>query len=86
MDLYLYIMVDPDKMNRCKVGITKNPEQRIRAYKTANPKCYFSYVSAIKNKYVEKTVLYELKGAFVVDSEYVWSNPIIVQNIVESII
>lgn len=83
--LFLYILTDPDKPHRCKIGITKNPDQRVRAYKTANPQCFFSYITEIPNRRVEKEVLYQLKGAFRVDSEYVWSNPRIVQNIIEDV-
>ena len=84
--LYLYILNDPDKPTRCKIGITINPEQRIRAYRTANPQCKFSYITEIENKRFEKEVLYHLKGQFRVDSEYVHCNPIIVQNIVEGLV
>lgn len=83
--LFLYILTDPDKPHRCKVGITKKPDQRIRAYKTANPQCKFSFIREIPHKRIEKEVLYHLKGVFRVDSEYVWSNPTIVQNIIEGL-
>ena len=39
--LYYYIMVDPDKPDKCKLGITTDPSSRIKAYKTAAPNCYF---------------------------------------------
>ncbi|UOK16772.1 hypothetical protein [Vibrio phage phiKT1024] len=83
MNLYLYILVDPDKTSRCKVGITKNPDQRIKAYKTANPECYFSVVYIIPDRVHEKKVLSLLKEIFTVKSEYVHSSPKIVQNIIE---
>ena len=32
--LYYYIMVDPDKPDKCKLGITTDPGSRIKAYKS----------------------------------------------------
>lgn len=76
-------MVDPDKPSKCKVGITKDPTQRIKAYRTAAPNCYFSNVySDVEHKH-EKRILDILKDIFKVQSEYVHAEPRIVQNIVE---
>ena len=79
----LYIMVDPDKPNRCKVGITKNPDQRIRPYRTANPKCYFLKLWDVPHRVYEKQVLEEISHGFTVDREYVYCPPTLVQNIIE---
>jgi hypothetical protein len=77
-------MVDPDKPTKCKVGITKDPSQRIKAYKTAAPQCYFLEVYQDIETYHEKRILSILKEISKVQSEYVHLNPKIVQNIVES--
>lgn len=79
----LYILIDPDKSHRCKVGISKNPDQRIRAYRTANPDCYFSKIYEIPHRMHEKRILSVLREAFTVRSEYVHASPKIVQNIIE---
>lgn len=81
--MYLYIMLDPDKFDKCKVGITKNPPNRLRAYRTAQPQATFPYLVEIDNKLHEKEIFYILKNAFKVDREYVHCNYIIVQNIIE---
>jgi len=84
MQLFYYIMVDPDKPFRCKLGITRNPQQRIRAYKTANPQCYFFSLYEIPDSQHERRILSLLKERFVVRREYVHCRPELVKNIVES--
>lgn len=81
--IYYYILVDPDKTNKCKLGITKNPEQRIRPYRTSNPDCYFHKIYTIDSKYHEKAILAIIKNIFTVKSEYIHGSPNIVQNIIE---
>ena len=81
--IYLYIMVDPDKEHKCKVGITKNPQQRIKPYRTSNPDCFFKVVYTIPHKRHEKEILNLLKMACTVKSEYIHGSPNIVQNIIE---
>jgi len=81
--LYYYIMVDPDKPHRCKLGITGNPSSRLRAYKTANPSCYFLKTYSIPDRLHESRILSIIKDRFTVRSEYVHCNPQLVQNIVE---
>lgn len=79
-----YIMVDPDKPNKCKIGISKDTTQRIKAYRTAAPNCYMLNVYDIPNaKLHEKKILNLLKEQFRVQSEYVHCHPSIVSNIVE---
>lgn len=78
-----YIMVDPDKPTKCKVGITKNPSQRIKAYKTAAPQCYFQRVYSNIEIVHERKILDLLKDVATVQSEYVHFHPKLVQNIVE---
>jgi len=80
--LYFYIMNNPDVKNRCKVGITKNPDQRIKAYQTANPSCYFSYLIEIDNKVHEKLIIDILKDVFFTSREYIYGHPEIVENII----
>ena len=81
--LYYYIMVDPDKPHRCKLGITGNPASRLRAYKTAAPSCYFLKTYSIPDRCHESRILSVLKDRFRVVSEYVHCRPELVRNIVE---
>jgi len=82
--VYYYIMVDPCKSTKCKVGITKNPEQRLRAYKTAAPSCYFLKVYPCIERYHEKQIIDVLRDVATIESEYVHFHPELVQNIVEA--
>ena len=79
----LYIMVDPDKANKCKIGITKNPKQRLTTYRTASPQCFFYSTFPIPAKKHEKQIIDIIREAFRVDREYIHCNPSIVKNIVE---
>lgn len=81
--MFLYILVDPDKTNKCKIGITKNLKQRIKPYRTANPDCYFKVSYVIPDKSHEKRIIDLLKDVFQVRSEYIHGSPKIVQNIIE---
>lgn len=83
--LYFYILKDPDCFDKSKVGITKNPTQRLRSYRTACPQCSFVYINEINNKKIEKDIIYHLKGQFKVDRELVHCNPSILKNIVEGL-
>ena len=78
-----YILVDPDKPNKCKLGITKNEKQRIRAYRTAAPQCYYYSIYDNVEKIHEKKILDLLKDRFIVDREYIHCHPKIVQRIIE---
>jgi hypothetical protein len=83
--IFYYILVDPDKENKTKLGITKNPQQRIKAYRTAAPSCYFKKIYKIPHKSHEKRILEEIRSAgFSVHSEYVHAHSDLIQNIVES--
>jgi len=82
--VFYYIMVDPDKATKCKVGITKNPKQRLKAYKTAAPSCFFRKVYDNIPKYHERNILNVLKEVARVQSEYIHFAPWLVQNIVEA--
>jgi hypothetical protein len=79
-----YILVDPDKPTKCKVGITKDPSQRIKAYRTAAPSCYFLKVYKNIDKTDEKKLLSLFKDIAKVESEYVHFPPELIKNIVES--
>ena len=81
--IYYYIMVDPDKPHRCKLGITGNIQGRLRAYKTANPSCYFLQTYSIPDRVHERRILSIIKDRFTVRSEYVHCSPLLVRNIVE---
>jgi hypothetical protein len=78
-----YILIDPHKTDYCKVGITKNPEQRIKAYRTAAPDCYFKKLYNIPDKIHERRILDLLKDTVRVNREYIHCHPTIVQNIIE---
>jgi hypothetical protein len=82
--LYLYILLDPDKPNFSKVGITINIPNRLKAYRTASPNCSFYKTYPINDKIHEKKILSILKDIFTVRSEYIHCNPRIVNNIIES--
>lgn len=81
-----YIMVDPDKPNKCKVGITTDPAGRLRSYRTASPQCSYHalYRNVDNTRQHEKNILNILREGFSVDREYVHCPPSIVQNIVEA--
>ena len=81
-----YILIDPHKPDYCKLGITKDPEQRIKAYRTAAPDCYFKKIYEIPDIRHERKILDLLRESFKVNREYVHCNPIIVQNIIEGYI
>lgn len=82
-DTYLYILQDPDKTSKCKVGITVNLNQRLKAYRTACPQCVFMYTTVIDSKRREKEVLSLLKDTINVDREYVHCNAEFVKRIIE---
>ena len=84
---YFYILVDPDRPNVHKVGITKNPQSRIRSYRTSAPSAYFHKIYKIPKteniKKHEKEILYHLSGAFKTRAEVV-SGPLkIIENIID---
>lgn len=81
--LYYYIMVDPDKPNKCKVGITTNIVNRLRAYRTAAPNCKFVKVYNLPAKYHERRILDLLKDIATVHNEYVHALPDVVIRVVE---
>jgi len=83
MSVFYYILVDPDKPTKTKIGITSDHNRRIKAYKTAAPSCYFLQVYAVDSKIHEKKLLDLLRDRFVVQSEYIHCHPTIVKNIVE---
>lgn len=76
-------MVDPDKPNKCKLGITQDPTQRIKAYRTAAPQSFFFKVYESFDKRHEKRILSLLKEIVTVDREYVHCSPSFAQNIIE---
>ena len=81
--LFFYILVDPDKKNIYKLGITKNPDQRLRSYRTAMPQCFFDKIYRIPDKSHEKKIFYEVSGAFRMDKETVKGPLPIIKNIIE---
>jgi len=81
--MFYYILTDEDKPGKCKLGITKDPKQRIRAYKTGSPNCYYEAIYYIDDKIHEKKILDLLKDRFYVQREYVNANPALIKNIIE---
>lgn len=81
--MFFYILVDPSRDGVYKVGITKNPNQRLRSYRTAAPECYFHRVYSIPDRSHEKKIFYELSGAFKMNREVVYGPLSIIQNIIE---
>jgi hypothetical protein len=82
--LYYYIMVDPDKPDKCKLGITQDPRNRMRAYKTAAPNAYFLQTYVIPDRIHERRILETIRKVARVQSEYVHCAPSFVRNVVES--
>jgi len=82
--MFYYLMVDPDKKYKCKFGITKNPEQRIKPYRTANPQCYFSKVWDVDSDVIQEAeILRLLKDArFMVNREYIHAPASLVETII----
>ena len=71
MSGYVYIIKDTGLKNRCKIGITKNPKQRIKNLQTGNsnklniifvlkvePKIKSSAVEAVIHKYFKEKHLW----------------------------
>jgi len=81
--MYYYILIDPEKKHLCKLGISKSPKQRIKAYRTAAPDCYFEKIYVLPHKIHEKKILEIIKERFTVKSEVVYAHPKLVQNIIE---
>jgi len=81
---WYYLLVDPDKPKKCKLGITINPKQRLRAYRTAAPSCYFKKLYPNFNRVHERPILDVMRDVAMVQSEYVHFHPDLVQNIVEA--
>lgn len=82
-------MFDPDKVYSCKLGITKNPNQRIKPYRTSNPNCYFYKIYKLQSdrsivKKYERELLATFQTIFTVRSEYIKASPKMVSNIIES--
>lgn len=76
-------MLDPDKPHRCKVGVTTNIMNRLRAYRTAAPNCKFLKVYNIPARYHETRILDLLRDITIVQSEYVHASPELVLRVVE---
>lgn len=79
----LYILVDPDKPHTTKLGITKDPEQRIKAYRTAAPHSYFLIVYSNVDKKHEKKLISIIKDIATITSEFIRLPPEMVKNIVD---
>lgn len=82
-NLYYYVLFDPDKDHVCKVGITTNPTNRLKSYKTAAPRAFYYGLYNLPDRRHERQILDLMKERFTVRSEVVYCNPHIVKNIVE---
>ena len=78
-----YILVDPDRPTKCKLGVTRDETKRIRAYRTSSPQCYFLKVYKDIDIKHEKRILDIMRELFIVDREYVHCHPDIVVRIVD---
>lgn len=83
MGLFYYILVDDDTPNRCKLGVTKDPEQRLRSYRTGAPQSRYLKVYKDIDRRHEKLILELLKDILRVKNEVVYGNPEMVKNHVE---
>lgn len=84
--LYFYVLTNPDVVSKCKIGITTNPESRLRSYRTANPQCSYELLTEIENRKFEKDFLFNIKAQFRVDREYVWCSPKVISSIASSML
>ena len=82
-EYHFYILNEPDRASGYKVGITTNPTQRLKTYRTASPQSYFESLYRIGDKKHEKAIFYELSGAFRMDREVVYGPLSIIKNIIE---
>jgi hypothetical protein len=84
---YYYLLTDKDKDKFCKLGVTKNYQQRLRPYKTLSPNAYFYKVweisSNIQKEQLERSILRELSCVFIIQNETVIAPPSIVANVIE---
>ena len=81
--MFYYILVDPDSPGRCKLGVTKNPDQRIKAYRTGSPNCHYLVVYDGVDKKHERRILDMLRDILTVRGEVVYGSPSMIQNHVE---
>jgi len=85
--LYYYVLLDPDKPYQSKVGITKDPKQRLRAYKTQCPRCTMHKTWKIPTKVIERDLLNLFKEAhFIVEREVVFTSALMIERIVDGYI
>ena len=80
---YFYILNEPDRASGYKVGITTNPDQRLKTYRTSSPQSKFESLYKIPDRKHEKRIFYELSGAFRMDREVVYGPLSIIKNIIE---
>lgn len=84
---YYYLLTDRDKDKFCKLGITRNYQQRLRPYKTLSPNAYFYKVweipDTIQKEPLERSILKVLSYIFLIKNETVIAPPAIVANVIE---
>ena len=80
---FIYIAVDPERIHGCKVGISNNPERRLKSFKTANPQMYMYKTWAVPNRLHEKSILDLLHDVFNKRSEWIYGHPSLVANIID---
>lgn len=81
--LYYYVLMDPDKTHVCKIGITTDPDSRLKAYRTAAPGAFYLGLYNLPHRSHERKILDLMKDRFPVRSEVVTCPPSLVKNIVE---
>lgn len=83
---YIYILDDPDKKNKCKIGVTKNPKQRLRTFRVAAPNCNFYKLYTVPERRHEKNILSIFKDITTVHNELVSCSPEFATRVVDSYI
>jgi hypothetical protein len=79
----IYVMVDPDKKHGCKVGVTKNEHQRIKAFKTSSPNAKMLKVWDVPSREHERQIHDLLRDVFTSKGEWFYGHPSLVVNIID---
>jgi hypothetical protein len=79
----IYVMVDPDKKEGCKVGVSNDPARRLKTYRTSAPGAKMLKVWDVPSRDHERAIIDLLKDVFRVRSEWVYGNPGLVANIID---
>ena len=81
--LFVYVAIDPDRIHGCKVGVTKDPSKRIKAFRTSSPRMSMYKTWEVPDRVHEKQILDLLRDVFELRSEWVYGYPSLVANIID---